>query len=61
MPIEWEDIDPFHKRAKIPGGWLVKAFEDVMHDRSDYGQGMVGGWEWRIAMCFVPDPNHEWK
>lgn len=59
MTIKWEDIDPFHKRAMIPGGWLVKAFEDVIEDR--YGQGMKGGWQWRIAMCFVPDPTHEWK
>jgi hypothetical protein len=61
MTIKWEDIDPFLQRAKIPGGWLVKAFEDVMRYRSDGGQGMVAGWDWRIAMCFVPDPTHEWK
>ena len=59
--LNWENIDDYHKRAKVTGGWLVKAFEDVYEDRSDYGQGMVAGWQWRIAICFVPDPNYEWK
>lgn len=61
MPkLEWEQIDNYHQRARILGGWLVKAYEDVMQDRSAYGQGLIGGWDFRIAMCFVPDPNHEW-
>jgi len=61
ITLNWKQIDNYHKRASIPGGWLVKAFEDVKEDRSAYGQGMKAGWQWRIAICFVPDPNHEWK
>lgn len=61
MKWEWEQIDDWHRRAKVPGGWLVKAFEDVIHDKSDYGQGMTGGWDWRVAMCFVPDEYHTWE
>ncbi len=60
ITLKWEMIDSYHKRAPIPGGWLVKAFEDVFEDRSNYGQGIVSGWQWRVTMCFVPDPNHEW-
>ena len=61
MKFEWEIIDPYHQRAKILGGWLVKAYEDVIHNQEQYGQGMSGGWDWRIAMCFVPDEGHYWK
>jgi len=57
--MEWEQIDDYHQRCAVPGGWLVKAFEDVFHDCLD--RGMQGGWDWRIAMCFVPDPEHVWE
>ena len=59
MKFEWETIDNFHSRAKVPGGWVVKAIEDVSHDRPEHG-GMVSGWDYRPAICFIPDPNHEW-
>lgn len=63
--MEWEDISntptsTYLRRAKVPGGWLVTATEDVIHDQGEYGRGMVGGWDWRTSICFVPDPNHEW-
>jgi hypothetical protein len=57
MELEWEYIDNWHKRAKIPGGWLVKAYEDIVQPSREFRTG----WDWRIAMCFVPDPNYEWK
>ena len=60
MTLNWEKIDDHHKRVRVHGGWLVKAFEDVCHDKSAYGKGMMPGWDFRIAICFVPDPNHEW-
>ena len=22
---------------------------------------MVSGWDWRVAMCFVPDPEYKWE
>jgi len=61
MILTWEKIDEHHQRTSIHGGWLVKTYEDVYEDRSAQGSGMVCGWQWRISMCFVPDPNHEWK
>ena len=61
IELKWEQIDNYHRRAKVQGGWLVKAFEDVDEDRHYLGQGLVAGTQWRIAMCFVPDPNHEWR
>lgn len=60
--LTWQDIDPYHKRAAVPGGWLVKTYEDVMTPRDTYC-GMRGerGYEWRVSMCFVPDEGHYWK
>jgi hypothetical protein len=55
--LNWEDIDNYHRRAKVFGGWLVKTFEDV--HRTDKFEPT--GYDWRVAMAFVPDPNHEWE
>jgi len=59
MKFKWETIDSYHFRAKVIGGWLVKATEDVCY-LDEYG-AMDNGRDWRIAMAFVPDPNHEWE
>ena len=59
ITLQWEQIDNYHQRAKIFGGWLVKAFADVSHQTID--RGMCQDFDWRIAICFVPDPKHEWK
>lgn len=55
----WEPIDPlqYESRARVPGGWIVKVREDVMHHDSEYGTG----YDWRVAICFVPDPGHTWE
>ena len=58
MKFEWEKIDDYTQRARVLGGWLVKTFEDVAHKTDD---GMNDGWDWRVAMAFVPDPNYDWK
>ena len=57
--IIWEQLDPYHQRAKVPGGWLVKSFNNVVHIVNDGTP--VSGWDWRTSMTFVPDPNHDWK
>jgi len=59
MEFQFEQIDNYHQRAKVPGGWLVKAVENVTH-QTDH-MGMADGWDWRIALAFVPDPDHAWK
>ncbi len=58
--MKWEDIDEYHKRTKIFGGWLVKTFEDVFCDIHGNGRPEPN-YEWRVSMCFVPDPKHKWK
>lgn len=53
---KWEQIDNYHSRAKVIGGWLVKAYENVLS--APDGQS---GYEWRVAMTFVPDEGHRWN
>ena len=57
--MEWEQIDSYHQRTKVFGGWLVRAYEDVYEKNLD---GIYSGeYNWRLVICLVPDPNHEWK
>ena len=58
MKFEFEKIDNYHMRAKVLGGWLVKAIEDVYHKDSF---GAATGYDRRVAMAFVPDPKHSWN
>ena len=58
--LEWEDIDEYHRRARIFNGWLVKVIEDV-HVSLHEDMRPQSGYEWRVAMCFVPDPYHSWE
>ena len=46
--LHWERIDTGHTRARVIGGWLIKAYElqaDGCHT---------------IAMTFIPDLHHVW-
>lgn len=56
--LEWEYFDGYYRRAKIFAGWLVIYETGVMHQTEFYD--MQGGWDWRPAMTFVPDMNHQW-
>ena len=57
--LNWESFDGGRcERTKICGGWLVRTFTGVCHNMPD--QGMAEGWDWRVAMCFVPDPEYNW-
>ncbi len=48
--MNFERIDDYRARAKIPGGWLV---ETVLYDDT----GTIPS----ISICFVPDSKHEWN
>ena len=58
IPFCFEKIDSNHSRARVIGGWLVKATNEVKQ-AADWHN--IGGAGQRIAMTFVPDPDHEWK
>lgn len=54
--LEWIALEtPGEFIAKVPGGWILKVMEEVYHDRSAFGRGMEGGWDWRVALCFIPE------
>ena len=44
--LEWEMLEEGFRRLKVPGGWLVHAYQ--VCESSD-------------SICFYPDPKHEWK
>jgi hypothetical protein len=53
IPIAFETTNNQRvARARVYGGWLVLYFEDEIK---------TSGAIHRPAMCFVPDPNHEWR
>lgn len=62
VKLEWEQIDDGHKRAKVPGGYLVKSYEEVCSPIHGQDAKPEFGYEWRVSMCFVPiDPRTGWK
>lgn len=61
--LDWEVVPQsngsYMERAKTPTGWLVRETHDVNVDL--HGNGRIEpGYEWRVALTFVPDPTHEW-
>jgi hypothetical protein len=59
VELKWEKVDDHVFRAKIEGGWLVKAYEGIGYPKPE-GRGWMG-YDCKIAICFVPDPKYNWK
>lgn len=57
---EWIDEEQSMRRLRVTGGWLVRVDAPVMHDQTTMGRGMEGGWDWRPAITFLFDPQHQW-
>lgn len=56
--FKWERVGDKRskvERASIPQGWLVRTLEPV--PREIEGQ-LEYGWDYRVAITFVPDPDH---
>jgi hypothetical protein len=63
IPFKWERIhsnDSDSWRTKVFGGWIVKTYEEC-HITLHEDMRPQTGYEWRVATCFVPDPNYEWE
>lgn len=65
--LTWEQVPQDHSgelmRVKVPGGWLIKEYQNV---QTSVNTGMPQnelkeGYEWRVAMCFMPDPEYKWE
>lgn len=52
---DWENIAYDTQRLKVFGGWIVA----VTYSTS-YFIRLTEATK-RLAMCFVPDPQHEWE
>ena len=57
--LTWEYVDSQHERAAVIGGWLVKAYEEILE--APYFGSACRGSNVRVTMCFVPDEGHYWK
>jgi len=44
---KWEELDNFTQRARVIGGWIVKAYDD---------EEFPG-----ISLVFLNDQDHEWQ
>lgn len=61
VKLNWEEIDSDRGslyRARVMGGWLVMAENDVVHHTDN---GFENGWDWRNSVTFVPDPIGLWN
>lgn len=52
--MTFEKMDTYRARAKVIGGWLVETILCVSDTNRECSPKS-------IAVCFVPDPNHEWQ
>lgn len=49
---DWEQVDRWMQRLKVPTGWLVRDISRVCNSVGD-GYGIA-------SVTFVYDPDHEW-
>ena len=61
--VVWEDIFSNVgniQRARTPTGWLVREVLECAHIGNDKDEYITTGYDWRVAMTFVPDPDGIW-
>lgn len=63
VEVKWELLNDgcagSLERTPVPGGWLVRQTDDVLHQFVDH-RGLESGYAWHSSLCFVPDPTHSW-
>lgn len=67
-PPRWEEVydrtGDSLSRMKVPGGWLVSnttcRVEYVDSPIQPGTRMAVEAGDYKVSMCFLPDPNHEW-
>jgi hypothetical protein len=53
-PLMWESVADSMDRSPIPGGWIVRQYEQR------YNEGLER-WDWMLVSAFfVPDAQHAW-
>ena len=60
---EWERVsekDASFSRLRVPSGWLVREILECAHIGNDKNEYITTGYDWRVALAFVPDPDGVW-
>lgn len=62
IELAWEPItkDGMLMRMRTPTGWLVREILECAHIGNDKNEYITTGYDWRVAMTFVPDPDGVW-
>lgn len=60
MKLIWEKVEDSIERTRTPTGWLVREVCDVAHFNARNHESITTGYDWRVAMTFVPDPDGQW-
>lgn len=60
--VVWESLskDGSLARSRTPTGWLVRECLEVAHVGHDKNEYITTGYDWRVALTFVPDPDGTW-
>jgi hypothetical protein len=48
------------QRTRTPTGWLVREILECAHIGTDQNEYVTTGYDWRVALTFVPDPDGVW-
>jgi hypothetical protein len=61
--IVWEKIGQgpqagILERSRTPTGWLVRETQEVVQPSA--ASPLDSGYQWRVSLTFVPDPEHVW-
>ena len=55
MKLSWEEVAYGMHRTPVPGGWIVRQYDEQYNER-------LGLWEPQmIGAFFVPDETHKWS
>jgi len=57
--MNWEQISELMYRAKVPGGWVLREETKAFHLSNNHSKGGFGP-DYRVSLCFIPDPKGEW-
>lgn len=58
--LKWEKVEDGMYRSRTPTGWLVRECGEVAHIGPELNEYVTTGYDWRVAMVFVPDPDGVW-
>lgn len=58
FPVDWQRVNKDTDRLFVKGGWLVRVYSMKILKVFNSGDCEIRGEI--AAVCFLPDPEHEW-